>query len=122
MSSIQNGWQRSVEAELTIRMNMLTLGVAKEAIDLYKSMFRIVLTNDWVRVLDIDMAGILPALVGALGLGAIVGELPGRAYDGIAMRLGSTTTYEQGRSLYWEVYGNPFQEIVHFVNVTLPTE
>ena len=110
-----------MEAELTISMNMLTLGVAKEAIDIYKSMFRAILTNDSIRVLNIDMAGVLPALVGALG--AVAGELPGRAYDydGIAMRSGSASTFEQGRSPYWEVYGNPFQEIVNFVNGTLPT-
>ena len=64
---------------------MLTIGPAKEAMDLYKLMFREILTNDLVRVLDIDMAGVLPALVEVMGV--VAGEVPRRAYNGLAMRL-----------------------------------
>ena len=56
-----------MDAELTISLNMLTLGTAKEAMDLYKLIFRAILTNNLVRVLDIEMAGVLPTLLGALG-------------------------------------------------------
>ena len=88
--------------------------------DLYKLMFvRAILTNNLVRVLDIDLAGALPALVGSLGV--VLGEVPRRAYNILAMRLGSAATFKQGKSLYCEVYGKPFHEIVHFVNGMLPT-
>ena len=44
--------------------------------------------HDFVRVLYIDMAGVLPALVGALGAVTLEVEVPRRVYDRLAMRLG----------------------------------
>ena len=88
-----------MDAEITISLNMLTLGTAKEAMDLHKSMFRAIFTNNSVGVLEIEMAGVLPALAGALGA-VLVGEVIMRAYNGLAMRLESAATFKQGKSPY----------------------
>ena len=106
-----------------ISPNMLTIGTTRDAMVLYKALFRAILTKRLVRDLNIEMAGVLPSLVGVLigALGAIIGEVPRRAFTHLTIRLGNAVTFKQGKSPYWEVYGHPFRKIVDFVKETLPT-
>ena len=59
---------------------------------LYKSMFRAILTHILVRDLEIEILGVLPALVGTLG--AVAGDVPRRAYAWLTIRLGSAVTFK----------------------------
>ena len=49
-----------MDTKFTISPNMLTLGPTREAIALYKVLFRTILTKRSVRDLDIEMTGVLP--------------------------------------------------------------
>ena len=51
----------------------------------------------------------------------VAGEVTGKVFDHLTIRLGNAVTFKQGKSPYWEVYGHPFRKIVDFVKETLPT-
>ena len=57
---LQSSHQDKMDGELMISPNMLTLGPTREAIALYKVLFRTILTKRSVRDLDIEMTGVLP--------------------------------------------------------------
>ena len=55
------------ETKITIDRNMLSLAFAKWIVDQYKELFTTILTNETITSLAIQMMGMLPVLVGALG-------------------------------------------------------
>ena len=65
---LEKSHRDDMDGALTMSLNMFTLGTAREVMVLYKLMFGAILTKNLVRDLKIEMAGVLPALVGALRL------------------------------------------------------
>ena len=63
---LQESHQDDMDSKLTIILNMFTLGTAREAMVPYKVLFRAILTKRLVRDLDIEIARVLPSLIGAL--------------------------------------------------------
>ena len=114
---LQSSHRDEIDGELTISPNMLTLWTTREAMVLYKALFRAILTKRSVRDLDIEMVGVLPSLVGAMGV--VAEEVPKRAFARLTIRLGNKVTFKRGKSLHWEVYGHPFCAIVNFSKGTL---
>ena len=71
----------------------------------YKKLFRVILTKASTRML-----GLLPTLVGALGVMAEGTEL--RHYDLLNLKFREACTVEPECSLYWEGSDNPFASII----------
>ena len=97
---------------------MLTLVDTRELVCQYKDLFGAILRKMLVNVLTIEISGIFPSLVGALG--TVTEEVPGRSYDHQMIRLGNALTYNRGQSPYWEVHGHPFTRRVNFAYGMLP--
>ena len=65
----------------------------------------------------IRMPGMLPTLVGALGV--IARKIPTRPYDTLEIKLAETYTCKARVSLYWEAFGNPTLSIAKFALGTM---
>ena len=62
------------------------------------------------------MMGLLPTLVGSLG--EVFGSVESRHYDFLAFQLGGAFTHAAGLFPFWEVFGNPVNNIVKFARNT----
>ena len=85
----------------------------KRVVDHYKELFRVILTKASICSLTIRMLlGLLPTLVGALGV--MAEETEPRHYDLLNLKFGEACTVKSGCSPYWEGFSNPFIGIIKF--------
>ena len=84
--------------DLVIDPNMMNWINGKQVIDLYKKLFGAILGKQSIHYLMIEISGLLPTLVGALGV--IARATPTRPYDTIEIKLAEAYTREPRISPY----------------------